>query len=232
MKIRTLIKILLLVTGVLSIIGYVMEIKVLEMYAKPMTVPLFFMLYWFNSKKLNWIFVLVLFLSFMGDVFLLIEMPSIISVLFCYLSCYVLLFYFLFKDYKPMRYTKKDVVSVVVIFFIFTLIIYQIYSLIAPNLGDLLMYANIYFLVLYSLFVGSWLQYVNIKSAKAFWFVIAISSYIICDICFALDLFYIQVIGLRIINAIYQLLAVFFLVQYMLASPKAFRSKDAYEKAI
>ena len=222
---------MLLVTGVLSVVGYVLEIKDLEVYTKPMTVPLLFMLYWFNTKKLNWIFVLVLILSFVGDVLLLIGLPQIIYILDCYLFCYSLLFYFLFKDYKSLQYTKKDIFSIVVIFSLFTLLIYQIYWVIVPNVEYPVAHTNLYFLVLYSLFISSWLQYVNIKSAKALWFVIAITSFIISDVCFAIDHFYIEVLGLKIINGVYQLLAVFFLVQYKLASPKAFRAKNAYVKS-
>ena len=232
MKVRTLIKILLVVTGVLSIVGYVVEIKEMELYTKPMTVPLFFMMYWFNAKTLNWVFILVLFLSFLGDVLLLIEVSKITYVLVCYLCCYSLLFYFLYKDYKPIVFSKKDIISTSVIFVMFTIIVYQVYVLLRPNIQHILVYANLYFLILYSLFLASWLQYVNIKSAKAFWFVIAITSYIISDICFALDRFYVNVIGLKIINGIYQLLAVFFLVQYMITDPKVYRSREIDKKPL
>ncbi len=220
MKTRTFIKILLIITGGLCVLSTVMQWTVLEFYIKPTTVPLFFMLYWFNTKKIDLSFVMVLLLCFLGDIFLLTDIHnSFVYVLICYSVCYLILFYFLYKNYKPIDYGTTDIIYLSVFFVAWTLVAYEIYDAIEGAMGDIKLYGVVYLLILYFLFIGAVFQYINIRSAKSLWFLIAILNFVISDSCFALDKFYISSIEFEIINSIYQLLAVFFLVQFQMASP-------------
>ncbi|TSE09509.1 lysoplasmalogenase family protein [Aquimarina algiphila] len=220
MKTRTLIKILLIITGGLCVLSTAMQWPVLEFYIKPTTVPLFFMLYWFNTKKIDVLFLMVLLLCFLGDIFLLTDVEnSFMYVLMSYSVCYLLLFFFLYKNYKPIDYGTTDVVYLSVFWVAWTLIVYEIYEAIEGSMGGIKFYGLTYLLILYFLFIGAVFQYVNIRSTKSLWFLIAILNFVISDSCFALDKFYISSIEFEIINSIYQLLAVFFLVQFQIASP-------------
>ncbi|WP_109439190.1 MULTISPECIES: lysoplasmalogenase family protein [Aquimarina] len=220
MKTRTLIKILLIITGGLCVLSTAMQWPVLEFYIKPTTVPLFFMLYWFNTKKIDVLFLMVLLLCFLGDIFLLTDVEnSFMYVLMSYSVCYLLLFFFLYKNYKPIDYGTTDIVYLSVFWVAWTLIVYEIYEAIEGSMGGIKFYGLTYLLILYFLFIGAVFQYVNIRSTKSLWFLIAILNFVISDSCFALDKFYISSIEFEIINSIYQLLAVFFLVQFQIASP-------------
>lgn len=220
MKISALIKILLIITGGLCVLSTVMQWPILELYIKPTTVPLFFMLYWFNTKKINVSFLLVLLTCFLGDIFLLTDLQnSFIYVLMSYSVCYLLLFFLLYKNYKPVDYDTTDIIYLSVFLVAWTLIVYEIYEVIEGAMGDIKFYGIAYLFILYFLFIGAVFQYVNVRSTKSLWFLVAILNFVISDSCFALDKFYISCIEFKIINSIYQLLAVFFLVQFQIASP-------------
>ncbi|WP_299248284.1 lysoplasmalogenase family protein [uncultured Aquimarina sp.] len=219
MKVRTLIKILLLITGSLCVLSTILQNPTIELYVKPMTVPLFFMLYWFNVDKVDALFVMVLLLCFLGDIFLLTGIENGFKyVLLSYTLCYFILFYFLYKNHKPIDYNTTDIIYMAVFFVFWTIIAYAIYAVTNQNMGDIRPYGIAYLIILYSLLIGAIFQYINIRSPKSLWFAIAILNFVISDACFALDRFYVPSLELRIINAIYQLLAVFFLVKFKISS--------------
>ena len=227
MKIRTLIKILLLIAGALCVLSTAFQWPMIELYAKPTTVPLFFMLYWFQVKKIDVLFLVILFLCFLGDIFLLIDVQSsFMFVLLSYTICYLILFYYLYKNFKPIDYGVTDIIYLIVFFVAWTFIVYEIYDVTEKEMGDIRPYGVGYIIILYLLLIGAVLQYANVRSSKSLWFLIAVLNFVISDSCFALNKFYIPSIEFEIINSIYQLLAVFFLVQFKISSPTPLKLKD------
>ncbi len=228
MKIRTLIKILLLITGGLCVLSTVMQWPDLEFYVKPTTVPLFFMLYWFNVKRVDTLFLVILLLCFLGDIFLLTEMKNaFMYVLLSYTVCYLILFYYLYKNYSPIDYSATDMMYLIVFFVSWTYVVYEIYKAVEGTMGDIRPYGLSYLVILYLLFIGAVLQYANVRSTKSLWFLIAVLNFVVSDTSFALNRFYIPSIELEIINSIYQLLAVFFLVQFKTSSSISLKLKDS-----
>ena len=227
MKIRTLIKILLLIAGALCVLSTAFQWPMIELYAKPTTVPLFFMLYWFQVKKIDGLFLVILFLCFLGDIFLLIDVQSsFMFVLLSYTICYLILFYYLYKNFKPIDYGVTDIIYLIVFFVAWTFIVYEIYDVTEKEMGDIRPYGVGYIIILYLLLIGAVFQYANVRSSKSLWFLIAVLNFVISDSCFALNKFYIPSIEFEIINSIYQLLAVFFLVQFKISSPTPLKLKD------
>ncbi|WP_299220672.1 lysoplasmalogenase family protein [uncultured Aquimarina sp.] len=227
MKVRTLIKILLLITGSLCVLSTILQNPTIELYTKPMTVPLFFMLYWFNVDKVDALFVVVLSLCFLGDIFLLTGIENGFRyVLLSYTLCYFILFYFLYKNHKPIDYNNTDIIYMAVFFVFWTIIAYAIYVVTNQNMGDIRPFGIAYLIILYSLLIGAIFQYINIRSPKSLWFAIAILNFVISDACFALDRFYVPSLELKIINSIYQLLAVFFLVKFKISSADPLKIKN------
>ncbi len=227
MKIRTLIKILLIIAGGLCILSTAMQWAELELYVKSTTVPLFFMLYWFNVKKAEGLFLVILLLCFLGDIFLLTDVNnSFMYVLLSYAICYLILFYYLYKNYTPIDYSNTDIMYLVVFFVAWTYIVYEIYNAVEGAMGDIRPYGVSYLIILYLLFMGAVFQYVNVRSSQSLWFLIAVLNFVISDSCFALNRFYIASIEFEIINSIYQLLAVFFLIQFKISSPTSLKLKN------
>ncbi len=224
MRMKILIYILLFITGGLYVLSKILQLSTLELYVKPTTVPLFFMLYWFNAKRIDTVFVLVLILAFLGDIFLLTDLEnSFVYVLLCYGVCYLLLFYFLWKNYQPIVYNSSDIVYLMGFFVVWTFIAYEVYDATQEAMGEIKYYGLIYLLILYLLFIGAVFQYINVRSSKSLWFLVAILNFVISDSCFALDRFYVESVQFEVIYAIYQLLGVFFLVQFMISSPTPLR---------
>ncbi len=227
MKIRTVIKILLIIAGAFCVLSTALQLPELELYAKPATVPLFFMLYWFNVKKVDGLFLIILLLCFLGDIFLLIDVQnSFIYVLLSYTICYLILFYYLYKNYKPIDYGTTDIAYLVVFFVAWTFIAYEIYDVTQEAMGDIRPFGVGYIIILYLLLTGAVFHYVNVRSSKSLWFLIAVLNFVISDSCFALNKFYIPSLEFEIINSIYQLLAVFFLVQFKISSPVPLKLKE------
>ncbi|MBQ0734052.1 lysoplasmalogenase family protein [Aquimarina celericrescens] len=229
MKIRTLTKILLLLAGGLCVLSKAMQWEELELYAKPATVPLLLMLYWFSAKKLDALFLIILLLCFLGDIFLLTDIDnSFMYVLLSYAICYLILFYYLYKNYTPIDYSSTDIVYLVIFFVAWTFIAYEIYNVTEAAMGKIRPYGVGYIIILYLLFIGAVFQYVNVRSAQSLWFLIAVLNFVISDSCFALNRFYIHSIEFEIINSVYQLLAVFFLVQFKISSPTSLKLKKNF----
>ncbi|MCK8523992.1 lysoplasmalogenase [Aquimarina sp. D1M17] len=227
MKIRTLIQILLLITGGLCVLSTAMQWSELELYVKPTTVPLFFMLYWFNVKKVDGLFLIVLLLCFFGDIFLLTDIQnSFIYVLLSYTLCYLILFYYLYKNYKPIDYNITDIIYLAIFFVAWTFIVYEIYEVTEKEMGPIRPYGIGYIVILYLLLIGAVIHYINVRSSKSLWFLIAVLNFVISDSCFALNKFYVSSIHFEIINSIYQLLAVFFLVQFKISSATPLKLKE------
>ncbi|MDY8138275.1 lysoplasmalogenase family protein [Aquimarina sp. 2201CG5-10] len=228
MKVRTLIKILLIIAGGLCVLSTIMQWPELELYVKPATVPLFFMLYWFNVKKLDNLFLIILFLCFLGDIFLLTKIEnSFIYVLISYTLCYFILFYYLYKNHKPIDYNNSDIIYLGVFFVIWTVVVYEIYAATTPSMGDVKPYGIAYIIILYLLLIGVVFQYINVRSTKSLWLLLAVINFVISDTSFALDKFYFSILELKVINSIYQLLAVFFLVRFKIASSTSLRLKES-----
>ncbi len=226
MKIKWLILTLLFLTGTLCVLSKAMQLPVLELYAKPFTVPLFFALYWFSKKENDPLFLIVLLLCFLGDVFLLVGLNNIMYVLVSYSICYLILFYYLYKNHRPIDYGRTDTIYLVVFMLAWAYIAFEIYDSVQAQLGELKPYAIVYLMILYFLFIGAVFQYINIRSAKSLWFLMAVLNFVISDACFALNEFYIPSNELEIINSVYQLLAVFFLVQFKVSSPISLKLND------
>lgn len=224
MKIKSVIKILLMITGFLCVLSTAVQNPLIELYAKPMTVPLFFMLYWFSVKQLDPLFLVVLFFCFLGDIFLLTGLrDGFMYVLISYVLCYAILFFYIYQNHKPVSYSNTDIAYLMIFLIVWTVITYEIYSATHQSMGRIKPYGVTYIIILYFLLIGAVYQYINVRSPKSLWFLIAVLNFVICDTCFALDRFYIQSLELRIINSIYQLLAVYFLVKFKISSDNSLK---------
>ena len=227
MSIKKIIRILIWITGILCVLSTVIQNPMIELYVKPTTVPLFFVLYWFSVKKLDIYFLVILFLCFLGDIFLLTDFDNDFTyVLLCYAICYVMLFYYLYINCKPLSFGNTDIIYFAIFFIIWTLAAIKIYEVTEGAMDSIRSYGIAYLFILCILLIGAVFQYINIRSPKSLWFLVAILNFVISDCSFALERFYIQSLELRTINAIYQLLAVYFLVEFKISSDNSLKIKN------
>ncbi|WP_344929596.1 lysoplasmalogenase family protein [Aquimarina addita] len=228
MKVRTLIKFLLLLTGGLCVLSAILQNFNLEFYSKPMTVPLFFMLYWFNVKKIDFLFLAILFFCFLGDIFLLIQIErSFIFVLLSNIMCYLLIFVYLYRINKRLVLNKVDRVYYLIFLVFWSVVAYIIYSVTEVSMGDIRPYGILYIGVLYILLSGAVFQYTQVRSSNSLWLLIACLNFVVSDTCFALDRFYIPSLELKVINSIYQLLAVYFLVKFKISKADSLKLEES-----
>ncbi|RZS92615.1 lysoplasmalogenase family protein [Aquimarina brevivitae] len=228
MQVRTLIHVLLLLGGLLCVASAIFDWKEIELYIKPTMVPMFFMLYWFNTQKIDTLFVIILFMCFTGDVFVLLEIEkSFVYVLLSYTIAYILLYFYVFVFIKNLRLSKTKMVLFFVFLAVWTYIILEVYYAIEGNIGDLKNFSIIYCLNVYILFAVAVLQYLITSNTFSRWFFFSILAFVLCDIATALHKFHHPRIYWELMNAIFQLLAVYCLVRFRLALN---RSSSVYQE--
>lgn len=190
----------------------------MEFYVKPTMVPMLFMLYWFNTRKVDFVFLIILFLCFIGDVFTLLEFEnSFIYVLLSYTVAYFFVYYYGLKEFFPISLSPKEVTVLVLFTLIWTYTIFQIFFAIQNKIGDLRILSIVYCVNMYVLFEVAFLKFLNKRAKFTFWFLIAIFSFVICDAATALNRFSESNFYFQLLNAIFQLLAVYFLIRFRLS---------------
>ena len=219
---KTLAMILLLISGFLCVLSKIIQLPELEFYVKPTVMPLCLMWYWFSDKRFEFPFLAFLFLSFLVDVLLLVQIEGVfLYVLVCNIFCYSILFYFLYKNYQPFRYSKVDVIYLIVFFVGWSVLMYTLYDRgLREGSKDFGPYVVVYMSILYFVIIGGVLNYVNIRSPKSLWFLIAVVNFFIGDASYALNRFYLPSIEFEVLNSLYQFLAIFFLVKFKISSGK------------
>lgn len=227
MKVRTLIKILLLITASLCVFSVAVQNFNLKLYIKPMTVPLFFMMYWFNIKKIDSLFLVVLFFCFLTDIFLLVQIEhSFILVLLSNIVRYLILFVYVYRNKKKIDFSKTERLSFLIFLVFWSCVVYVIYSLIEVSMREIRPYGILYICILYVLLAAAIFQYINTRSLKLLWFLIACINFVVSDTCFVLDQFYISSLELKVVSLIYQLLAIYFLVKFQISSADYLKIKS------
>ena len=218
MRIRTLINVLLILGGVLCVISTLKEWTEVEFYVKPTIVPMLFILYWFNTRKVDFVFLIILLLCFIGDVFTLLEFDdSFLYVLLSYTVAYFFMYHYGLKEFFPISLSLKEVTVFILFSLIWTYTIFEIFFAIQNKIGDLKILSMVYCINMYMLFGLAFLKFMNKRTKFTFWFLIAVFSFVICDAATALNKFNESNFYFQLLNAIFQLLAVYFLIRFRLS---------------
>ncbi len=163
----------------------------LESFFKPLLMPLLIGLYWVSSQKPNLWFIVALFFSFLGDVFLLSKEYFLLG-LSSFLITHLLYIYIIFKKLKNKSFLEfaKCILPFIIYFS-------GILYLISDSLSDLFLPVLVYGTVISAFGMMSLTNYQQEKSKNNLLLLVGAVLFIISDSFIAINEFYYPHIALQ-----------------------------------
>ena len=222
MKASTPSLILFFVTSVLAVIFKMFGHNTLVFYTEPIIIPSVFIYYLVsNNLKITFLKALIFLLFFVREVFdALYISESPLGSFSCVLAVYVLLLFFALKDFRNLKISYRDGLSIFILIFGITAICYSVLNLKLENL-DLDFSLYVAFGIILSIFsIVSILNYIKNSSYAFFNAMLMCICFIITDIFFVLYKFYFYNYVFTLISIVTQFLSYFFMVNYFLEKDK------------
>ncbi|MDR6845860.1 hypothetical protein [Flavobacterium granuli] len=222
MKASTPSLIIFFITSVLAIIFKLMEFENLVLCTKSIIIPSLFIYYLVsNNYKVSGLKAIIFFLFFVRDIFNTLKISeSAMGSFLCVLAVYVLLIFMAKKDFKQLKFSFRDSLSIFILIFGIAAICYSVLNLKLENLElDFSLYVA-FGIILSVLSVISILNYIKNGSYAFFNAMLMCICFIITDIFFVLYKFYFYNYVFTLISIITQFSSYFFMVNYFLEKNK------------
>ncbi|PJJ07461.1 hypothetical protein CLU83_0633 [Flavobacterium sp. 1] len=230
MKASTPSLILFFVTSVLVILFKLLDYEGLVLCGKSIIVPSLFIYYLVsNNYRITFIKGLIFLLLFLRDVFTTLNisesaMGSFLSVL----MVYVLLLYLAQKEFKYLKFSYKDSLSIFILILGIGAICYSVLNLELENLElDFSLYV-FFGIILSVLSIISIINYIKSGSYAFFNGMLMCICFIITDIFFIIYKFYFYNYVFTFVSLITQFLSYFFMVSYLLEKDKVIEDLNDY----
>lgn len=195
---------------------------VLVSYAKAVLIPSIFIYYLItNNYKIDIIKGGIFIFCFIGDILNFLKLDeSTILALISFLCAYLFLLKLVIDDFRKLRLNEKDIVSTLVVMFLISLICITVLSLKFEKMKlDFSIYI-MYGVVLSFLSFFSIVNYMKRGSYAFFNLILMAICFIISDIFFILNNFYIKLSVFSLTGIIPQVLCYFFMVNYFIENDK------------
>ncbi len=209
--------VLFFIASCLSIVGVFFKIDSLVLVMKPVIVPS--ICYYYLQKeefKVNWLFFLAIFCSFISDMIVLFKLPEgDFSIAIFNILLYLIWIYFLLKDMGVKMVNPKFIFYFVFIVLSFFSITYTVLGLMS-SLDDFMI--NVYMVYGCVLSVLSSIAVFNhfLKlTEKTFYGLIMCFCFIISDVFFAIYNFYLKMEVFVIFNLAAQFISYYYMVKYI-----------------
>jgi hypothetical protein len=222
MKANTPSLILFFITSVLAIVCKLLGHDLWLLCTKSMIIPSLFIYYFVsNNYKTSFLKALIFILFFVRDVFNTLKINETAMGSFsCVLVVYILLLYIAQKEFKHLKFRRRDGLSIFVLVFVIGTICYSVLNLKLENLElDFSLYV-FFGIVLSVLSVVSIINYIKSGSYAMFNGMLMCICFIITDIFFVLYKFYFYNYAITLVSLITQFLSYFFMANYFLEKDK------------
>jgi hypothetical protein len=223
MKASTPSLILFFITSVLAIIFKLIGHNDLVLCTKSVIIPSLFIYYLVsNNYKVSGLIAVIFILFFVRDIFNTLSISeTAMGSFLCVLVVYVLLLYIAQKDFKHLKFSYRDSLSIFILIFGIAVICYSVLNLKLENLElDFSLYV-VFGIVLSILSIVSILNYIKNGSYVFFNAMLMCICFIITDIFFVLYKFYFYNYVFTLISIVTQFSSYFFMVNYFLEKDKA-----------
>lgn len=206
----------------LVVVFKIIENDSLVIYVKSVIVPLIFIYYLItNNYKISGIKSLIFLFCFVGDIFNLLQFNDLgLGALLCFLFVYILLLKLAIDDFKYLKLNKKDRIPILVSFFFIATICISILSL---NFERMQLNFSLYILYGVTLSLLTFFSIVNYLKKENYTFfclVVMCSCFMISDIFFVIDKFYLDLYAFSFINVSFQIISYFFMVTYFIENDR------------
>ena len=199
----------------LATIAVANGLDTLRLFSNPVVIPaiIFYFIYDRQEKYNHW-YGLVLFLCFIGDIMVFLDLDVVLYIMIPYFLSYLILFYFVLKDVCIIKFNKKIFFFTLLIFFcLFALVAFLINSISVKN-PQLVMPGTVYglFLITYcSLGIYNFLATGNNSSIYLLFFLLLS---VFSDIFYVVFKLITSFRSLVFIGFCAQLISYYFLVKY------------------
>lgn len=230
MKASTPSLILFFVTSALVVLFKLLDYEGLVLCGKSILIPSLFIFYFVsNNYKITFLKGLIFLLLFIRDIFTTLNVSeSAMGSFLCILAVYVLLLYLAQKDFKFLKFSYKDSVSIFILILGIGAICYSVLNLELENLElDFSLYVA-FGIILSVLSIISIINYIKKGSYAFFNSMLMCLCFIITDIFFVLYKFYFYNYAFTLISIITQFLSYFFMVNYLLEKDKVIDDLNDY----
>ena len=222
MKANTPSLILFFITSILAIIFKLLGHDMMVLCTKSMIIPSLFIFYFVsNSYRISVFKSIIFLLFFVRDGFNTLHIKeSAMGSFICVLSVYILLLYLAQKEFKYLKFSYRDLISIFILILVIGIICYSVLNLKLENLElDFPLYV-FFGIILSILSVISIINYIKSGSYAFFNGMLMCICFIITDIFFVLYKFYFYNYAFTLVSLITQFLSYFFMVNYFLAKDK------------
>lgn len=230
MKASTPSLILFFVTSALVVLFKLLDYEGLVLCGKSILIPSLFIFYFVsNNYKITFLKGLIFLLLFIRDIFTTLNISeSAMGSFLCILAVYVLLLYLAQKDFKFLKFSYKDSLSIFILILGIGAICYSVLNLELENLElDFSLYVA-FGIILSILSIISIINYIKKGSYAFFNSMLMCLCFIITDIFFVLYKFYFYNYAFTLISIITQFLSYFFMVNYLLEKDKVIDDLNDY----
>lgn len=222
MKASTPSLILFFVTSALVVLFKLLDYDGLVLCGKSIIIPSLFIYYFVsNNYKITFFKGLIFLLLFVRDIFTTLNInESAMGSFLCVLAVYVLLLYLAQKDFKYLKFSYRDSLSIFILILGIGSICYSVLNLELENLElDFSLYVA-FGIILSILSIVSIINYIKSGSYALFNAMLMCICFIITDIFFVLYKFYFYNYAFILLSIITQFLSYFFMVNYLLEKDK------------
>jgi uncharacterized membrane protein YhhN len=208
-----------------AVLATIINNDLMILLAKPAVIPAI-LYYYLASKtsKVNWLFISVLVLNFIGDTIVLLQIENqTLIIMIPYFIAYLILFYFSIQDVRKMKFVKSGIMIATLIFCFLMYILYELIQMFADTNPELVIPVVIYGIVL-AVFgcLAVYCYYSNI-AAFTFYLLMFVITSIVSDVFYMLFHFLFQIPLLNYIEFMLQLVSYYFVVKYFISRRKQLR---------
>lgn len=213
--------ILYFVACILFMLAVIMNNSEIMLVSKPMIIPAIFYYYLQETKKkINWSYVVIMIMCFIGDMVVLIDLPNFLATIIVpFLIAYLLFLKGIIDDSVKirLRFIKKShlFVLLICVFFLIYLLINSMDILIG-NKTDYMWVIMFYGIIL--LFIGAIasLNYIVKPSRYTTFMILTSLSFVISDVFYILKKDFSEIETLNFLNNFTQIISYYFLTKYYL----------------
>lgn len=208
------------VACVFFMLAIVLNNSELMLLSKPIIVPAIFFYYMQEKQRVNWNYIVIIMLFFIGDMTVLIDLPDFfVFIVSVFLIAYLFFLKELVDDLVLIRFRGINKTHLFALLLCVFFLIYLLISII-----DVLIEAkteNIYLMVFYGVILTSigTIASINhiIKPSRGTFFMILTSlSFVISDVFYILKQDFLEIEILNYLNNFTQILSYYFLTKYYL----------------
>lgn len=207
---------LYILCSILAVIATITHNDLMILLAKPAVIPAI-IYYYLSSKtnKVNWLFITVLILNFIGDTIVLLEIKDqTLIIMIPYFISYLILLNFSIQDVRRMKLIKSGIIISTLIFCFLMYVVYELVQMFNDTNPELVIPVIVYGIVLGSFGCIAVYCYYTKITAFTFYLLMFVIASIVSDVFYMLFNFLFQIPFLNHFEFALQLLSYYFLVKY------------------